>query len=81
MADPILELHDNATTIAQNDSWLAAPNLSEIRAAAGDKLGEFTLDGKDAVLLVTLVPGGYTALVRGVNNTTGVALVELFELP
>ena len=35
----------------------------------------------DAVLLVTLAPGGYTAQVSGVANTTGVALVEIYDVP
>jgi len=35
----------------------------------------------DAVLLVTLPPGIYTAQVSGVNGTTGVALVEVYEMP
>jgi hypothetical protein len=36
---------------------------------------------KDAVLLLTLNPGTYTAQVSGVGNTTGVALVEIYEVP
>jgi hypothetical protein len=35
---------------------------------------------RDAALLVSLVPGTYTAQVSGVNDTTGVALVEVYEL-
>ena len=40
-----------------------------------------TVATKDAVLLVTLPPGGYTAVVRGVSNTSGIALVEIYEVP
>ena len=36
---------------------------------------------KDAVLIVNLAPGSYTAQVSGVSGTTGVALVEIYELP
>lgn len=81
LADPILELHDSTQLIAQNDSWSASANVAEITAAAGDKLGVYTLDPKDAVLIVTLTPGIYTAIVRGVNDTSGVALIEVFDLP
>ena len=45
--------------------------------------GAFTLpaNSKDAALLVTLAPGIYSVQVSGVSNTTGVALVELYEMP
>lgn len=36
---------------------------------------------KDAALVVTLAPGHYSAQVSGVNTTTGVALVEVYEVP
>jgi hypothetical protein len=46
-------------------------------------VGAFALaaDSKDAVLLITLPPGSYTAQISGVNNTTGTALVEVYEVP
>ena len=82
LADPKLQLFDGGSAmIAENDSWQSAGNVSEITAANGDKLGIYPLDPKEAVLIVNLAPGAYTAQVRGVNNTTGVALVELNELP
>ena len=39
------------------------------------------MNSRDSVLLVTLEPGSYTAQVSGVGNTTGVALVEIYEVP
>ena len=55
------------------------------RHAAGhaDLGGGFGLpaNSKDAVLIVTLAPGTYFAQVTGVGSTTGVALVEIYELP
>jgi len=53
-------------------------------AAAFKSVGAFDLPAatsKDAALLATLAPGGYTVQVSGVNNTTGVALVEVYEVP
>jgi hypothetical protein len=41
----------------------------------------FPANSKDAVLVVTLAPGGYTAQVTAVGGATGVALVEIYELP
>jgi|GEM_PF-1184313 len=80
LPDPLLQLNSGGTVIAQNDNWDTAPNLSEIIALNGHKLGDFTFDHHDAILLVTLPPGSYTALVRGVNNVTGVALIEVFDV-
>lgn len=81
LADPLLQLFDaGGAVIAKNDSWSASANVTEITAANGQKLGSFTLDDKDAVLVVTLSPGLYTAQVSGVNNGTGVALIEVNDL-
>ena len=47
-------------------------------------MGAFPLSNaasKDAVLLVTLPPGSYTAQVSGVGGSTGVALIEVYEIP
>jgi hypothetical protein len=46
-------------------------------------VGAFALEAasRDAVLLVTLEPGSYTAQISGVGNTTGVALVEIYDVP
>ncbi len=84
LADPQLALfrQGNATALQQNDNWLAAPNAAQIGLAAGNA-GAFALpaNSRDAALLVTLDPGTYTAQVSGVGNTTGVALVEIYEVP
>lgn len=64
----------------ENDNWQTTPNVAEITAAGDDKITpSSTLDARDAVLLVTLPPGGYTAIVSGVGSATGVALVDLSE--
>jgi hypothetical protein len=46
-------------------------------------VGAFSLDAgsKDAALLLTLAPGVYSAQVTGVNGATGVALVEVYDVP
>ena len=79
LADPVLEIINTATgeTVATNDNWDAA------RAADFAAAGAFplTTDSKDAALRLDLPPGRYTALLRGVNGTTGVGLIEIYELP
>jgi outer membrane protein assembly factor BamB len=84
LADPKLELYANGSTapISTNDNWGAAANASLV-STTFTQVGAFALplQSKDAALLVTLPPGSYTAQVSGVNNTTGAALVEVYEVP
>ena len=84
LADPLLSLFRQGTTTAlqQNDNWSTATNAAQISPACA-QVGAFALpaNSRDAALLVTLAPGTYTAQVSGVGNTTGVALVEIYEVP
>ena len=80
LADPQLKLFSGETLLAQNDNWQSSSNVADIVQVRGDKLGDYTLDPKDAVLVVTLQPGAYTAQISGVNDTTGVALIEVNDL-
>ena len=83
LVDPQLTLVNGVgVTVATNDNWSDNPNKTEIVATAAST-GAFALptNSKDAALLVTVPPGSYTALVSGVGNTTGVALVEVYEVP
>jgi outer membrane protein assembly factor BamB/subtilisin family serine protease len=81
LADPRLQLFDaRQSPVASNDNWAGDAEL----AAAFTNVGAFRLNAAnslDAALLVTLPPGSYTAQVSGVNNTTGIALVEVYEVP
>jgi hypothetical protein len=75
MTDPFLELHDgNGATLATNDNW-RVPNQAEIIAT-----GVPPANDAESAIVMTLAPGNYTAIVRGVNNTTGVAIVEVYGL-
>lgn len=83
LADPKMELRTLGGDLVQtNDNWGAASNLSEIQAATA-AVNAFALGttSKDAVIVANLQPGAYTAVISGVNNTTGVALAEVYELP
>ncbi len=79
LADPKLELFGAAGKITENDNWGGAPQLSTTFFNVG--AFPLTAASRDAVLLVTLAPGSYTAQVSGVGATTGVALVEVYEVP
>jgi hypothetical protein len=80
LANPMLAVYRGATVVADNDDWGGGEDL----AAAFRSVGAFTLaspTSRDAALLVTLQPGSYTAQLSGVGGTTGVALIEVYELP
>jgi hypothetical protein len=74
LLDPTLELHNgNGAVIAFNDNWMDAPNKQEIIDS-----GLAPSNNLESAILMTLSPGNYTAIVRGKNNTIGVALVEVY---
>jgi glucose/arabinose dehydrogenase len=75
LADPTLSLLDaNGTQLAFNDNWKNTQQ-AEITAT-----GKAPPDDRESAIMRTLVPGNYTAVVRGMNNTTGLALVEVYAL-
>ena len=75
LSDPTLELHDGTgALIASDDNW------KETQQAAIAATGLAPADNKESAILATLAPGSYTAIVRGASNTTGVALVEAYQL-
>jgi sugar lactone lactonase YvrE len=75
LQDPVLELHDaSGAIVATNDNWkdsqqdlITASNLAPT-------------DDRESAILTSLLGGSYTAVVRGVNNTTGTAVVEVYNL-
>ena len=76
LSDPILELHDSTgASIATNDNWQDSPNKQEIIDSTIPPTND-----KESAILMTLDPGAYTAIVRGANSGTGVALVEVYDL-
>jgi uncharacterized delta-60 repeat protein len=83
LADPMLTLYQGNTVIATNDDWNSDSISGSALQSAAQQTGAFALgsSSKDSALLVTLSPGRYTALVSGKNGTTGVALVEVYEVP
>jgi hypothetical protein len=84
LSNPTLELHDaTGALIASNDDWMTtiiggiitSNQVSEIRSS-----GHAPRDARESAIIADLPPGNYTAIVRGVNNTTGVGLVEVYDL-
>jgi hypothetical protein len=86
LIDPRLAIYRADTKLAENDDWGASPQIGAALSLAATfaQVGAFPLSAsgsKDAALLVTLTPGSYTAQVSGTNGSTGVALVEVYEVP
>ncbi len=76
LANPTVELHDSTgAIIASNDNWRESLSKMEIEAS-----GIAPTDDLEPAVLVDLEPGGYTAVVRGKRDTTGIGLVEIYDL-
>ena len=84
LVNPSLELHNSTgALIASNDNWrttiiggsISGDQVSEIRDS-----GHAPTDGRESAIIADLAAGNYTAIVRGVNNMTGVALVEVYDV-
>jgi hypothetical protein len=84
LTNPTLELHNGTgALIASNDNWqttilggvITSDQVSDIQNS-----GHVPTAATESAIIANLTPGNYTAIVRGVNNTTGVALVEVYDL-
>jgi hypothetical protein len=75
LANPFLQVFSGATQIAANDNFGSLPNLAQLNAS-----GFAPANALESAVMLTLNPGPYTAIVTGVANTTGVAIVEVFEV-
>ena len=73
LADPVLQVHGSGATIT-NDNWRDA-NAAAIQATGIPPSNDF-----EPAILASLPPGAYTAVVTGKGNTSGVALVEVYDL-
>lgn len=82
LARPQLTVAAGATVLAQNAGLTSSADTAAILAAAS-QVGAFALpaNAADAAILINLAPGAYTAQVSGLGGTTGVALVEVYEVP
>ncbi len=84
LANPRLRLFRGNDLIGENDDWgEGAAAAASLISNAASSVGAFSLGvgSRDSALLLTLPPGSYTAQVSGVADTTGVALVEVYEVP
>ncbi len=76
LSDPVLELRDGSgNLLAVNDDWAVSSQVAEILASTIPPVNP-----KESAIVATLGAGNYTAIVRSVDGTPGVALVEVFDL-
>ena len=75
LQDPTVDLKDaNGATLMSNNDW------QQGQPAEIQQLGLAPTDTRESALVTTLAPGAYTAIVRGVGNTTGIGLVEVYHV-
>ena len=77
LPNPTIELRDsNGLLLSENDDWQTGPNATQIQSA-----GLAPTDSQESALLANLPGGAYTAILRGKNNTSGIGLVEIYNVP
>ena len=75
LLDPVLELHaSDGSLIMRNDNWPDSPQLSQFAGTVFQPS-----DNRESVIVATLAPSNYTAILTGSGNTTGVGLVEVYD--
>jgi len=94
LADPFLRVFSGETVIAQNDNWQDPPSCGSFACGTSAQIATAALDpcqpnpgqqsapascGLESAILITLNPGAYTVHLAGVNGSTGVGLIEVFE--
>ena len=84
LGDPILELHDcTGALIASNDNWqhtIIGGIITRGQVLDIQNSGYAPGDPSESAMIADLPAGNYTAIVRGINNATGVTLVEVYDL-
>jgi hypothetical protein len=74
MADPTLELHDGSgNLLASNDDWRSTQEAAILESGFAPN------QNAESAIVAAFQPGSYTAIVRGANSTTGVAVVEVYQ--
>ena len=76
LANPTLELHDgNGALMTSNDDWKDSPERAQIESS-----GFAPSEDEESAILRTLAPGVYTGVLAGKDNSTGIALIEVYDL-
>jgi hypothetical protein len=74
LQDPMLELHNaNGELIRSNDNWKEHQGVIQATGLA-------PTDDRESAILAELAAGAYTAIIRGAHNTTGIAVIQVYNL-
>jgi len=75
LMDPVIELHDSTgATILTNNDWRSSQQTEILSTGLAPS------NNKEAALIAVLSPGNYTAILHGIGTTTGIGLVEVYDL-
>jgi hypothetical protein len=82
LADPVITVYSGTTVVATNAGWGTGTSTAAQLSAAFSLVGAFPLPtgSKDSALLLTLAPGAYTVVVTSASSSTGVALIEVYDM-
>jgi hypothetical protein len=84
LGNPQLELHDGSSILGRNDDWQTTQLggiITQDQVAEIQSTHVAPTEITESAIIATLPLGSYTAIVRGVNNTSGNAVVEVYALP
>jgi hypothetical protein len=75
LQDPVIELRGaSGALIVSNDNWKDSPQRAQIEGTVFEPT-----DDREAVIVATLPPATYTVILRGVHDTSGIGLVEVYD--
>ena len=80
LADPTLELHQGNTTVATNDNWKINDQTHQSQEADIRATTIPPTNDLESAIVATLNPGNYTAILAGKNGSTGIGVVEAYDL-
>jgi hypothetical protein len=76
MLNPTLELHaSDGMLMTSNDDWKDSPERTQI-----ENSGFAPTNDRESAIMRTLAPGAYTGVLAGKDNSTGIALIEIYDL-
>jgi hypothetical protein len=80
LQDPVIGLFDGSVAVKTNDNWKTDDSNGTSQQAAVEAAGLAPTDDRESVVLASLAPGTYTAVVRGKNNAIGNGVLEIYDL-
>jgi|GEM_PF-1137010 len=80
LQDPVIELYTGSTLQKTNDNWKIDDSTGNSQQTSITNTGLAPTDDRESAILFVVAPGTYTTILRGKNNSTGVGVVEIYDL-